>query len=214
EKRERILKIYHENKEVYNIKEIEKIGSKAGVVLQTIKDVNQALVDDALVDFDKIGSGNYFWSFPSKVSQQRKRKLEDLQGRKATLEGKLKHVKATIDAQKNQRTESEERVEKLKRMNELQSNVNDMKTRIQHLAENDPEVLEKLDKQVKTAKEGADRWTDNIFTLRSWIVQKRGCANAEVRRAVLSLTRELQVTGLFVGVATLGQQVDWHQRRV
>lgn len=77
EKRQRILKIYHESMEVYNLKEIEKIGAKAGVgkrcvhacssswltlkfllcgspVLQTIKDVNQALVDDGLVDFDKV----------------------------------------------------------------------------------------------------------------------------------------------------------------
>ena len=31
EKRERILRIYHESKEVFNLKEIEKLGSKAGV---------------------------------------------------------------------------------------------------------------------------------------------------------------------------------------
>ncbi|KAF4316486.1 hypothetical protein BBO99_00008688 [Phytophthora kernoviae] len=54
EKRERILHIYHDSKEVYNLKEVEKLGSKAGVVLQTVKDVNQALVDDVLVDTDKV----------------------------------------------------------------------------------------------------------------------------------------------------------------
>ena len=82
EKRERILHIYHESKEVFNLKEIEKLGAKAGVgtpaqdvlvsfvlaakrielnhlyvckkVLQTVKDVNQALVDDTLVDCDKV----------------------------------------------------------------------------------------------------------------------------------------------------------------
>lgn len=31
EKRERILHIYHESKEVFNLKEVEKLGSKAGV---------------------------------------------------------------------------------------------------------------------------------------------------------------------------------------
>ena len=40
EKRIKILEIYLENKEVYNLKEIEKIGAKKGVVFQTIKDVN------------------------------------------------------------------------------------------------------------------------------------------------------------------------------
>jgi hypothetical protein len=37
-----------------------KKASKAGVVQQTIKDVNQSLVDDDLVNSDKIGSGIFF----------------------------------------------------------------------------------------------------------------------------------------------------------
>ncbi|KAE8980510.1 hypothetical protein PF011_g22408 [Phytophthora fragariae] len=35
EKRERILRIYHEPKDVFNLKKLEKLGSKAGVVLRT-----------------------------------------------------------------------------------------------------------------------------------------------------------------------------------
>ncbi|KAE8881933.1 hypothetical protein PF007_g4851 [Phytophthora fragariae] len=31
EKRERILRIYHESKDVFNLKKLEKLGSKAGV---------------------------------------------------------------------------------------------------------------------------------------------------------------------------------------
>jgi len=40
EKRQKILEIYLEKKEVFNLKEIEKLGAKKGVVFQTIKDVN------------------------------------------------------------------------------------------------------------------------------------------------------------------------------
>lgn len=32
------------------------------------QEVNQSLVDDGLVDMDKIGSSNFFWSFPSKMA--------------------------------------------------------------------------------------------------------------------------------------------------
>ncbi len=35
----------------------------------TIKDVLQALVDDAMVDTEKVGTSNYYWSFPSKGQQ-------------------------------------------------------------------------------------------------------------------------------------------------
>jgi hypothetical protein len=33
-----------------------------------IKDILQSLVDDAMVDTDKVGSANYFWAFPSKAA--------------------------------------------------------------------------------------------------------------------------------------------------
>ena len=71
EKRKRILEIYYQKKEVFNLKEIEKIGAKKGVILQAIKDVNQSLVDDNLVETDKIGIGCFFWAFPSMGFQSR-----------------------------------------------------------------------------------------------------------------------------------------------
>lgn len=33
----------------------------------SVKDVLQSLVDDNLVDSERIGTSNYFWSFPSKA---------------------------------------------------------------------------------------------------------------------------------------------------
>ena len=35
--------------------------------MQSVKDVLQSLVDDGLVDSDRIGTSNYFWAFPSKA---------------------------------------------------------------------------------------------------------------------------------------------------
>jgi hypothetical protein len=58
DKRLRLLEIFA-RAEVFTLKEIEKIGSKEkGIVEQTIKDVLQTLVDDGLVETDKIGAGN------------------------------------------------------------------------------------------------------------------------------------------------------------
>ena len=71
DKRKKILEIYYEKKEVFNLKEIEKLGAKKGVVFQTIKDVNQSLVDDNLVQFDRIGAGAFFWALPSQGYQMR-----------------------------------------------------------------------------------------------------------------------------------------------
>jgi hypothetical protein len=45
----------------------DSVPLAAPAVTQTIKDVVQSLVDDGLVELEKIGSANYYWSFPSKT---------------------------------------------------------------------------------------------------------------------------------------------------
>ena len=40
EKRDRLLKIYYRLREPLNLKEIEKLGPKAGVIPQAVKEVN------------------------------------------------------------------------------------------------------------------------------------------------------------------------------
>ena len=48
------------------MKQLESICSKKkGIVSQTVKDIAQGLVSDDLVKSDKIGTGVYYWSFPS-----------------------------------------------------------------------------------------------------------------------------------------------------
>lgn len=52
------------------MKELEKIAPKEkGITSMSVKEVVQSLVDDALVDTEKIGTSIYFWSFPSKAFQ-------------------------------------------------------------------------------------------------------------------------------------------------
>lgn len=73
-----MMEIFYESKDVYLMKDIEKIAPKAkGITSMSVKDVLTSLVDDGLVDTDKIGTSVYFWAFPSKASQARKRKLEN-----------------------------------------------------------------------------------------------------------------------------------------
>ena len=78
DKRKRMMEIFYETKDVFLLKDIEKIAPKTkGITSMSVKDVLTSLVDDGLVDTDKIGTSVYFWAFPSKASQARKRKLEN-----------------------------------------------------------------------------------------------------------------------------------------
>lgn len=77
EKRERLLKIFYDKREPMNLKELEKFGPRKGVVPQAVKEVNQSLVDDNLVETDKIGCGAFFWALPSQGLQTRKNAITD-----------------------------------------------------------------------------------------------------------------------------------------
>lgn len=57
-------------KGVYNLKELEKEAGRRGVVEKTVEEVVKSLVDDRFVECEKIGSGNFYWSFPSKAFVQ------------------------------------------------------------------------------------------------------------------------------------------------
>ena len=77
DKWKRMMEIFYELKDVFLLKDMEKIAPKSkGITPMSVKDVLTSLVDDGLVDTDKIGTSVYFWAFPSKASQARKRKLE------------------------------------------------------------------------------------------------------------------------------------------
>lgn len=86
EKRSRMLQLFHEKGECFQLKvniyfmlfhlnndvcfkELEKLAPKEkGIIANSVKDVVQKLVEDGLVETDKIGTSVYFWSFPRSVS--------------------------------------------------------------------------------------------------------------------------------------------------
>ena len=79
EKRQRMLQLFHEKKEFLLLKEVERLAFKEkGIVSQSVKDVLQSLVDDDMVNSDKIGSSVYFWAFPSNSLVMKKKKLNEL----------------------------------------------------------------------------------------------------------------------------------------
>uniref|UniRef100_A0A7S2XYC3 Meiotic nuclear division protein 1 homolog n=1 Tax=Fibrocapsa japonica TaxID=94617 RepID=A0A7S2XYC3_9STRA len=183
EKRQRILGIYHSSGEVYNLKEIEKIASKAGVVLQTIKDVNQSLIDDHLVDADKIGSANFFWSFPSKVYVVKKTKIESLQKQIEDSKRQLNAAQDKVaDLENAGRQDSNTRREGLAKLDQERKRGSELDERLQCLKENDPEELLRLKNLQEEIKEHVNRWTDNIWAVKSWCVKKKGMPSKDVDR--------------------------------
>jgi len=107
EKRVKLLEIFHETKDFFQLKELEKLGPKMkGIVSQSVKEVLQSLVDDNLVQSDKIGSSNFFWSFPSQRGTIMQNRLDGVSEARAASEKQLAEVQLAISAERAARPES------------------------------------------------------------------------------------------------------------
>jgi len=173
EKRTKMLEIFHERKEFFQLKELEKLGPKEkGVIAQAVKDVVQSLVDDGLVDTDKIGTGVYFWAFPSKASATLAAKVASLEASIEAADSKLRSVEEAAGSAKSGREEGEERGEVLAALERERERGAALEAQLREREDNDPALLEKAREETKMALEAANRWTDNLFAIKSWAKRK------------------------------------------
>ena len=167
EKKERLLKIFHDSLEPFTLKAIEKAGAKAGVSAMTIKGVLEELVADNLVELDKIGATNFYWSFPSKNVIKMESDITSLKSRIDQLQKSEKTLEMERDELTKTRKPSEERTRLLKQHEALLQEISTLEATLQtHAADiqagNDSMMLQQ---KVDIAKSAANRWTDNTWQL-------------------------------------------------
>ncbi|NXY20903.1 MND1 protein, partial [Atrichornis clamosus] len=168
-------------KDVFQLKDIEKIAPKEkGITPMSVKEILQSLVDDGMVDSDRIGTSNYFWAFPSKAFHARKRKLEELESQFAESSQKKEALQKSIEKSKIGREDTAERAALMEELAALRQKKEQLKTEIEKYRECDPDVVEEMRQTNKVAKEAANRWTDNIFSIKSWAKRKFGFEESRI----------------------------------
>jgi hypothetical protein len=157
DKRSTILSLYHDSKEPMNLKEIEAKGTKAGVVQQTIKDVNQSLVDDDLVHSDKIGAAIFFWSFPAEAFVKKQSERESLLSKIAASKESIIEVNDKIKRAKTSRSDRD-REPKIVKYHELQEEDKKLNKILEENRKNDPVEVKNVLNAAEKVKLGANRW--------------------------------------------------------
>ncbi|XP_075210959.1 meiotic nuclear division protein 1 homolog [Lycorma delicatula] len=191
EKRTRMMQLFYEKKDFFQLKELEKLAPKEkGIIAQSVKDVVQSLVDDGLIDTDKIGTSVYFWAYPSKAKHVRKRKLIDLNEKLFECNKKLKQTRESIIEAKIGREDTTQRVNVLENLKKLENEEKILKQEVQKYEANDPEVLEKMKEEIKEAKIAINRWTENIFVVKGWCKNKF-CIEESVLNKQFGISEEL-----------------------
>ncbi|XP_057443508.1 meiotic nuclear division protein 1 homolog [Lotus japonicus] len=193
EKREKMLQIFYESQDFYLLKELEKMGPRKGVIAQSVKDVIQSLVDDDLVSKDKIGTSVYFWSLPSCAGNQLRNvtcKLDsELQGSK----NRHSQLVEQCETLKKGREESDEREVALADLKAIELKHKELKDELAKFRDNDPAAFEAMKDAIGVAHASANRWTDNIFTLKQW------CTNnfPQAKEQLENLYKEVGITDDF-----------------
>lgn len=157
----------------------------------SIPDINQSLIDDGLVDKEKIGGSNYYWSFPAKRDRKMQLQHEETLQSIRSLQVKVKDAEIKLaDAKRGREDDDGERVKKLARLAELSKEQAAAEAELESLKENDPQALADLQKELQLVTQAAHRWTDNIFSCKAYLTKKRAMDPKEA-------CKYLQITSAF-----------------
>eukprot|EP01124_Arcella_intermedia_P037031 TRINITY_DN982_c0_g1_i3.p1 TRINITY_DN982_c0_g1~~TRINITY_DN982_c0_g1_i3.p1 ORF type:complete len:190 (-),score=45.83 TRINITY_DN982_c0_g1_i3:376-945(-) len=168
------------SQEPYALPDLEAAASKLGVVRQTVKDIVQELVSEDTISTDKIGVTVFYWSFPSDAATKKQRTLDQLTQNVQHLKEKLELLKKENEELTAGREESEERTGKLQQLKALREEKGKIEEQITQLSSTDPALMAAMEEDTKVSIEAINRWTDNIYSVRSWAVKKFSCNPKEL----------------------------------
>ncbi|KAL9099319.1 MAG: hypothetical protein Q9163_005168 [Psora crenata] len=161
-----ILQYLQNSGTAHTIKELEKsLPSVASINGMQVKDYLQALSDEGKIHVEKIGSGNWYWTFLSEEKNTRDAILGDLRAEKEKVELGLQEVEGRMRQAREKRGEDEGRTELVEKRIVLDAEVTELKEELDGYKDGDPAEVEKRKQDIEGFKASAERWTDNIMIL-------------------------------------------------
>ncbi|KAI9874196.1 MAG: hypothetical protein M1830_010085 [Pleopsidium flavum] len=168
-----ILTHFHKSGTAHTIKELEKaLPSIASINSMHVKDYLSALSDEGKIRVEKIGSGNWYWSFAGEERGAKEGVLRGLREEKGRVEGSVWDLGARLEEVQKARAgqgEEEEREELVVRERALGGEVEALRVELNGYSENDPEEVERRRAEVELCKVAAERWTDNVLVLEGYL---------------------------------------------
>lgn len=139
---------------------------------QTVKEVLQSLVDDSLVAMEKIGTSNYFFSFPSAALQSRRNKIDQLAAELARAERHIGEAEQQLGLARAEREETAERAEAAGAAGELDARSAALGRELESFRDLDPDLFDASRQRLSQLRSSANLWTENIFTLQAHLADK------------------------------------------
>jgi CRISPR/Cas system CMR subunit Cmr4 (Cas7 group RAMP superfamily) len=202
-KQQKILDYFRESMSVYTIKELEKnLPPVASINGMQVKEYLQALQDEYLIRVEKISSSNYYWCFMSDAKKIKENALNNLQAEENKLTSSIAETERLIEEEIAKREEDDEmlgdgctdRKALLEAHDTLTKEMESLDKELACYSDNDPaDVLRKVE-ETKKLKDSTIRWTDNIESLESLLINLTG-NRAQVAELMRSACGDEYVVG-------------------
>lgn len=174
DKRLNVLALFHESREPFLLKTIESAAAKRGVRADVVKDVVQSLVDDDLVRVDKVGTMNWYWSFPGEASKKASTALENASTSMARVASEKAQLEKEIANEKKKNPATSEREELSAKLSATKALNTRLRSELEGFSSTNPETVEAMRQGMKLSKQASNLWTDNVFMMKSWVESKMG----------------------------------------
>ncbi|KAH7391865.1 meiotic nuclear division protein 1 [Pyrenochaeta sp. MPI-SDFR-AT-0127] len=191
-----ILAWFHRTAQAHSIKELEKsLPQVSGISGMQVKDYLQSLSDENKIRVEKIGSGNWYWSFPSDEKKAKQAALEKAQEEHCKADNVIVELQAKVGQAEAVRTEDEEmlmgtggdRKTLISKHAILAMDVEKLRTELAAYSEHDPIELEKKATETHQSKVTAEKYSDQILTMEGWLKDQMGGD----KEAILSMLKML-----------------------
>ena len=176
-----ILAWFHSTAVAHSIKDLEKVlPSVAGINGMQVKDYLQALSDDNKIRVEKIGTGNWYWSFPSDEKKAKEAVLEKAEQDHAKALATVRELQSKIEEAGMARGDDEDmllgndRNSLVTRHADLTKQVDVLRTELAAYTDQDPIELKKKRAETTQFKAEADKWTDQILSMEGWLKELMG----------------------------------------
>lgn len=186
-KQVKIVEWFRESMGVYSLRELEKLlPSVGGINGMQVKDYIQNLLDESQIRVEKIGSGNWYWSFKSDAKKSKENMLNKLRDEESKLTTSIAEAEQTIEDEMAKREEDDEMLQgdgmdRTSLAAAHEALLKEMELLDKELAlysDNDPtEILWKVE-ETKELKRSTLVWTDNIESLECYITGMLGDRSA------------------------------------
>ncbi|EUC44517.1 hypothetical protein COCMIDRAFT_37610 [Bipolaris oryzae ATCC 44560] len=172
-----ILAWFHKTAQAHSIKDLEKtLPQVSSINGMQVKDYLQALSDDSKIRVEKIGSGNWYWSFPADEKKAKNAILKKAQEEYGKASVAVSELQARVEGAEAARAEDEDmlmepggnRQTLIAKHADLTKELEQLRTDLVAYSEQDPDELEKKESEAHKARLDAEKYTDHILAMQGW----------------------------------------------